>query len=163
MVTSEPDRFALARALGNERYRGHAFGWIFLLLIGAMNLFRGSVHVFKADGGASSIAGIDLSLNGEVILTLFAAMGLTQLLMAAVDFTVALRYRALVPLLVGFHLVQQVGVVIILWWWRPLPIAAPGKYGALYVLPVVALAFWAATRRRGSPVPQSAVAAPGEI
>ena len=63
----------LARALGNEHYRGHAFGWIFLLGIGA---------------------------------------------------------------------------VIILWWWRPLPLEAPGKYGALYLVPVVLLAFWAATRRR---------------
>jgi hypothetical protein len=147
---SAPEGLNLARALGNEHYRGRAFGWIFLLLIGAINLFRGSVHLFKADGGASSIAGIDLSLNGEVILSLFATMGLSQLLMAAIDFAVALRYRALVPLLVGYHLLQQIGAAIILWWWRPLPLDAPGKYGALYMLPVVALAFWAATRRRGA-------------
>ena len=138
----------LASALGNEHYRGHAFGWIFLLGFGAMNLFRGSIHLFKADGGAASIAGIDLSLNGEVILSLFAAAGLGQLIMAVIDFAVALRYRALVPLLVGYHLIQQIGAALIVWWWRPLPLEAPGKYGALYLIPVVLLALWAATRRR---------------
>ena len=63
---SDTNRSQLARALGNEHYRGHAFGWMFLLLVGAINLFRGSVHVFKSDGGAASIAGIDLTLNGSV-------------------------------------------------------------------------------------------------
>ncbi len=57
----------VGQALGNDRYPGMAFGWIFLVLIGVMNLGRGSIHVFRCDGGASSIAGIDLSQNGEVI------------------------------------------------------------------------------------------------
>ena len=98
-----------------------AFGWIFLVGVGVMNLGRGSIHVFRNDGGASSIAGIDLSQNGEVILTLFAAMGLTQILMGLIDLAVGLRFRALVPLLVGYHLIHQIGVALILWWWRPLP------------------------------------------
>ena len=143
---SDTNRSRLAGALGNEHYRGHAFGWMFLLLVGAINLFRGSVHVFKSDGGAASIAGIDLTVNGAVILTLFAGMGVTQLLMAAIDFAVALRFRALVSLVVGYHLLQQIGTAIVVWWWRPLPLEAPGKYGALFILPVVLLAFWAATR-----------------
>ena len=114
-------------ALGNQRYRGAAFGWIFLVLMGCMNLFRGSTHLFTADGGASRIAGIDLSQNGEVILTLFATMGLTQLVMAVIDFAVAFRFRALVPIVVGYHMVHHVGAAIILWWWRELPGSASGK------------------------------------
>jgi hypothetical protein len=86
-----------------------AFGWIFLVLIGLMNLGRGSIHVFRSDGGAASIAGIDLSQNGEVILTVFATMGLTQILMGLIDLAVGLRFRALVPLLVGYHLIHQIG------------------------------------------------------
>jgi len=135
-------------ALGAAHYRGAAFGWIYLVLMGAMNTFRGSVHLFTADGGASRIAGIDLSQNGEVILTLFATMGLTQLLMAAIDFAVAFRFRALVPAVVGYHLLHALGAAVILWWWRELPVDAPGKFGALLQIPVAALAFWAATRRR---------------
>ena len=101
MGTNGTQASGLAQTLGNQHYGGHAFGWMALLLLGALNLFRGSVHLVKADGGAASIAGIDLSLNGEVILTLFATMGLTQLLIAAIDFAVALRFRALVPFVVG--------------------------------------------------------------
>ena len=138
----------LGRALGDDRYQGMAFGWIFLLLVGVVNLGRGSIHVFRSDGGASSIAGIDLSQNGEVILTLFAAMGLTQILMGVIDLAVGLRFRALVPLLVGYHLIHQIGAALILWWWRPLPVDAPGKLGAVIVIPVVAVAFVCATRRR---------------
>jgi hypothetical protein len=146
----------VVRSLGNEHYRGLAFGWIFLVLHGVLNLGRGSIHVFKADGGASSIAGIDLSQNAEVILTLFAAMGLSQLLMGVVDLAVGLRYRALAPLLVGYHLVQQIASALVLWWWRPLPVDAPGKLGALAAIPVVAIAFYCATRCRESPAPATA-------
>ncbi len=138
----------IGQALGNNRYQGMAFGWIFLVLIGVMNLGRGSIHVFRGDGGASSIAGIDLSQNRDVILMLFAAMGLTQILMGVIDLAVGLRFRALVPLLVGYHLIHQIGAVLILWWWRPLPIDAPGKLGAVVVIPVVAVAFFCTTRRR---------------
>lgn len=154
MATPQP----LAIALGNGRYRGHAFGWIYLLGIGAINLFRGSIHLLKADGGAASIAGIDLTSNGAVILTLFATMGLGQLLMAGIDFAVALRFRALAPVVVGYHLVHQLGVALILWWWRPLPVEAPGKFGALAMLPVVLLAFLAAIRRRGGAGSKTAIA-----
>lgn len=143
-----PAPASLAAALGNEHYRGHGFAWIFLLLMGALNLFRGATHLFRPDGGAASIAGIDLSQNGAVILSLFAAMGLGQLLMAGIDFAVALRFRRLVPLVTGYHLLHQLGAAIILWWWRPLPVEAPGKFGAVLLLPVVLLAFFAATRKR---------------
>jgi len=134
--------------LGAHHYHGAAFGWLYLVLMGCMNTFRGSVHLLTSDGGASRIAGIDLSQNGEVILTLFATMGLTQLLMAAIDFTVAFRFRALIPAVVGYHLIHAVGAAIILWWWRELPVDAPGKFGTLVQIPLAAVAFWAATRRR---------------
>lgn len=145
--------------LGNHRYQGAAFGWIFLVLMGCMNLFRGSVHLFAEDGGAARIAGIDLSQNGEVILTLFAGMGLTQLLMAGIDFAVAFRFRALVPAVVGYHLIQVIATAIIVWWWRELPVDAPGKFGAVGQIPIAALALWAALRRREKTSNATALAA----
>jgi len=45
----------IGQALGSDRYHGMAFGWIFLVLLGVINLGRGSIHVFRSDGGASSI------------------------------------------------------------------------------------------------------------
>ena len=139
------------QALGNDRYRGMAFGWIFLVSIGILNLGRGSIHVFRSDGGAASIAGIDLSQNGEVILTLFAGMGLTQILIGMIDIAVGLRFRALAPLLLGYHTLQQIGTAIIVWWWRPLPVEAPGKFGAVLIIPLVAIAWFCSTRPRATP------------
>ncbi len=137
----------IGQALGNNRYRGMAFGWIFLVGIGILNLGRGSIHVFKGDGGAGSIAGIDLSQNGEVILSLFAAMGVGQILFGVIDLAVGLRFRALVPVVLGYHLLQQIGASIIIWWWRPLPLEAPGKFGVLILIPLVALALFCATQQ----------------
>jgi hypothetical protein len=54
------------------------------------------------------------------------------------------RYQVLV----GYHLIHQIGAALILWWWCPLPVDAPGKLGAVVVIPVVAVAFFCATRRR---------------
>jgi hypothetical protein len=135
-------------ALSNDRYQGMSLGWMSLLLIGFINLGRGSIHLFRSDGGAASIAGIDLTQNGEVILTLFATMGLTQILMGAIDLAVGLRFRTLVPLLLAYHLIHQIGASLILWWWRPLPVDAPGKFGAVLLIPLLALALFCAMRRR---------------
>jgi hypothetical protein len=140
----------LTDSLGNDRYRGMAFGWIFLLAMAAMNLFRGSTHLLTADGGAERIAGIDLSQNGEVILSLFAVAGFGQLLMAGIDLAVALRLRALVPAAITYHLVQGLGGAVILWWWRPLPLDAPGKFGPLFLVPLTALALWTSLHGRAS-------------
>ncbi len=142
----------LGEALSNESYHGGAFGWVFLVMMGCMNTFRGTVHLFTEDGGASRIAGIDLSQNGEVILTLFASMGLSQLLAAGIDFAVAFRFRALTPWVVVYHLLRAVGALVIVWWWRELPLDAPGKYGSLLLAPLAALALWASLRRRAATV-----------
>ncbi|HJN93145.1 MAG TPA: hypothetical protein QGF05_10555, partial [Dehalococcoidia bacterium] len=61
---------------------------------------------------------------------------------------VALRFRALAPYLVGYHLAQHVGAVAILWWWRPLPVNAPGKFGSVPLLLISCLACRSA---RGGP------------
>lgn len=141
---------SLPVSLGNDRYHGMAFGWMFLLAMAAMNLFRGATHLLTADGGAERIAGIDLSQNGEVILSLFAVAGFGQLMMAALDLAVALRFRALVPALIAWHLIQGFGGAVILWWWRPLPLDAPGKFGPLFLVPLTAIALWTSLRGRAS-------------
>jgi hypothetical protein len=140
-------RIVWNEALGKHRYRGAAFGWIFVAFAGCMNTFRGSVHLFTHDGGAGRIAGIDLSQGGEVILTLFAGAGLTQLLTAVVDFAVAFRFRALVPAACVYHLLHLFGSAVIVWLWRPLAVPAPGKFGMLILTPIAAIALWAALRK----------------
>ena len=138
----------LKEALSNERYRGAPIAWKILLVLGLLNLFRGSIHFFADDGGAGRIAGIDLTHSREVIVFLFAVMGVEQLVTAIVDLSIALRYRALVPAWLTIHLVKATGAVIILWLYKGLP--APGKYGALLFLPIIAFALYASLRPRDS-------------
>ena len=46
-----------------------------LVLFGAVNLVRGSIHLFSADGGLIDIAGLDLSAARETILFFIGAVG----------------------------------------------------------------------------------------
>ena len=130
----------------NEPYRGLPIAWQLLLVFAAINLFRGSVHLFAPDGGAGSIAGIDLAQGGAVIVMLFAVMGVEQLTWGAIDAAVALRWRAFVPLVWTITLVKQMAGAWVMWVWKPLPVPAPGKYAALATLPVLAFALWASLR-----------------
>lgn len=59
---------------------------------------RSCIHLLAPDGGAGSIAGMDLSVTGapEIIFS-FALWGSAQLVYALVQLAVAFRYRALVP------------------------------------------------------------------
>ena len=132
----------------NAAYHGSSFAWWVLLALGALNLFRGSIHLFASDGGAGQIAGIDLLQARDVIVFLFAVMGLQQLAFGAIEFIVALRYRAFVPLLLGLETLKQGVAVIVVWFYKPLPVEAPGKYGAPVLLLVLALALFMSLRSR---------------
>lgn len=130
----------------NEPYRGLPIAWQLLIFFAALNFVRGGIHLFADDGGAGRIAGIDLTQGGPVIVMLFASMGIDQIAWGAVDAAVALRWRAFVPLVWALTLVRQVAGAIVVWIYKPLPVPAPGKYGALLTLPVLAFALWAALR-----------------
>jgi hypothetical protein len=132
----------------NGAYRGSPWAWRFLILLGVVNLARGGIHFFADDGGAGRIAGIDLSHGGDVIVMLFAIMGLDQLAWGAIDFYVALRQRAFVPLVLAITLAKQAVSAIVLWLYKPLSVPAPGKYGAVLTLPLFALALWLSLRPR---------------
>ena len=132
----------------NEPYRGLPIAWQLLLVFAAINLFRGSVHLFAPDGGAGSIAGIDLARGGAVIVMLFAVMGIDQIVWGAIDAAVALRWRAFVPLVWAIALAKQLAGALVMWVYKPLPVPAPGKYAALVMLPVLAFALWASLSPR---------------
>lgn len=119
--------------------------WLLWLLI-AMNAVRGSIHVLSADSGAGRIAGIDLAVNGAPVVSLLAAVGIDQLVWAAIELGVVLRYRRWIPALLAVLLAKQVAITWLLWLWKPLGVEAPGKFGALAGVPLLALAFWLSTR-----------------
>ena len=129
-------------------YRGSALAIGFLWLQIALNAFRGWVHVFWADSGAGRIAGIDLAANSAPVISLLASVGLDQLAWLAIELGAVTRYRRWVPLVLAVLLAKQAAAAWLLWIWKPLGVDAPGKFGALFALPVFALALWLSLRER---------------
>lgn len=100
-----------------DRYDGHPLAvWLFVPIT-VVTIGRSLVHVFKADGGAQSIATIPLdamtSGGAEAVVTLFALWGLSQLLIGLFYFVVLLRYRGLIPLMALAMLVEYLGRMLI--------------------------------------------------
>ena len=61
---------------------------------------RSCVHLFAADGGAQSIAGIDTSVEGgDNIIAIFHQWGAIQLILAILLFVLFFRYPGLTPLI----------------------------------------------------------------
>ena len=110
-----------------------------IALLGLINVARGSLHLFLPDSGAGEIAGLDLSAGKQIIVSFLAAIGVGQLAMALVDFTAVLRLRALVRPLLLIHTLEAAGGVFLLFYWKPLPVAVPGQWGALAAVAVLAL------------------------
>lgn len=72
--------------------------WLFAL-IAIVSTVRSCIHMFAPDGGAGSIAGMDLSVDGAGgIIFAFALWGSAQLIYAFLQLLAAFRYRSLVPL-----------------------------------------------------------------
>ena len=74
------------------------FPVLVLMLMSLINLGRGAIHTFAPDGGAHSIAGLDLTHDRQTILSLLAVLGLGQMLKGAVQLYIVARRRDLVGL-----------------------------------------------------------------
>ena len=69
---------------------------LFLLLV----IARSCIHLFAEDGGAQSIAGIDISVvGGDNIIAIFHQWGAIQLLLGALLSLLFLRYPGFTPLI----------------------------------------------------------------
>ena len=70
----------------------------FFLLVA---LVRSCIHMFSADGGANSIAGINISVEGgDNIVAIFHQWGAIQLILATLLSILFFRYPGLTPLIV---------------------------------------------------------------
>jgi len=108
-----------------------------LALLGAVNLVRGGIHLFAPDGGLTAIAGLDLSSGREIVLFFIGAVGIGQIALGAVDLLVVGRYRDMaLPLLLVHTGELALGLFLFLFW-RPLPVAVPGQYGAVFSFALV--------------------------
>ena len=134
----------------NATYIGLRFSAWFLAFYGVAWIVPGMIHSFLPDGGAGTIARLDLSHNPTLIFGMFAWAGATQIAHGIVTLIVALRYRTLVPLLLLVSLIER---LLLSWsgWVKHLPANGhhpPEHYASLISLPVIMLFLWLSVRRR---------------
>lgn len=119
-----------------------------------LNVGRGSIHAFAPDGGAHSIAGLDLTTNAQTILSLFAAVGLHQIAMGLFEGWVLVWRRELLRVALVLQTVQTVFGVFNFYVYRTLPVQVPGARFNAILLGVLVLTLavtWRATAPQPSP------------
>ena len=133
--------------------RGSKIPFYVFALYAIVSTVRSLIHLLSPDGGAGTIAGMDLTVAGaEGIIFAFALWGSSQLLFAIIQLLVVLRYRSLVPLMwlmlaLEVLLRQLVGAM------KPVTFAhtPPGAIGNQLILPLallmLALALWSGYRQ----------------
>ena len=119
---------------------------VVLALMMVTNFGRGLIHAFAPDGGAHSIAGLDLSNARQTILSLFAVMGFHQLVAGGFQLYVLAFRRELVLLALVLQTAETLLGVVNLYFYRTLPVAVPGAPFNAAVLVVLAIATLMAAR-----------------
>jgi len=90
--------------------RGSKLPLYFLIFTAIIWTVRSCIHVFSADGGAGSIAGMNLAVTGaDEVIFAFALWGAEQLIYTLLQWVVIFRYRSLVPLMWGVQLLETLG------------------------------------------------------
>jgi len=116
---------------------------------------RSCIHLFAPDGGAGSIAGMDLTVVGaQGIIFAFALWGSSQLLFAIIQLLVVVRYRSLVPFM-WLMVILEVMLRQLVEVMKPVTFAhtPPGAVGNQLILPLAAImltwSLWSAYRQKG--------------
>ena len=82
-------------------YHGHKTIRIITAVYLLIVVIRSCVHLFASDGGANSIAGIDVSVEGgDNIVAIFHQWGAIQLMLAGLLCVLFFRYPGFTPLVV---------------------------------------------------------------
>jgi hypothetical protein len=107
---------------------------------------RSSIHLFSGDGGAQSIATIDINVaGGDNIIAVFGQWGATQLLLALLLWVLLLRYRGLLPLVILILLIEPL-LRALAGHLKPLETigTAPGAALNWYAIPILAVLLYLA-------------------
>jgi hypothetical protein len=101
-------------AQADNRLRGSKLPQYLLILVAAIGLVRSLIHIFAPDGGAGSIAGMNLNVSGaDEVIFAFALWGAAQLIYALLQWLVILRYRSLVPFMWVMQLLETGGRLLV--------------------------------------------------
>ena len=84
-------------------YKGYRLVRVLTFLFLMIVVARSAVHLFAPDGGANTIAGIDVSgPDGNNVIALFHQWGAIQLVLAALLLVIFFVYKGLTPLVILF-------------------------------------------------------------
>jgi hypothetical protein len=134
--------------IATTTYRGGRAPLVFFALLATVSTARSLVHLLAPDGGAGSIAGLNLAVAGGTnIVAIFSQWGASQLLLALLQWLVIWRYRFLVPAMLALVVLEQL-LRIFAGRLKPLELDTPppGQYGT-YITLVLALLFLALALR----------------
>lgn len=130
----------------DNEYKGKKIPLYFFYLLIPVTIIRSLVHIFKADGGAQSIANIPLHLYSEqasdTIVHLFSEWGLSQLLFGLLYICVLFKYKSLIPLMYLF-LVLEYSTRLLLAFYKPVVLEgyAPGGIANYFLVPLFVVMF----------------------
>jgi len=131
------------RSDANE-YRGSRLSFLFLVVLTAVATGRSLAHIFLPDGGAGSIAGMDVEVEGgNNIIAMFGQWGFSQLLLAGLMWVIIFKHRHLVPLALLFQTLDWGGRILV-GLIKPVEIAStpPGEVGSYILFPLCVIALW---------------------
>jgi hypothetical protein len=139
----------------DNHLRGSKWPLYLFILVAAIGVVRSCIHIFSADGGAGSIAGMNLAVSGanEVIFA-FALWGTEQLVYVLLQWIVILRYRSLIPCMWGVQLLETLGRMLV-GQLKPITFAhtPPGQIGNYIFIPLcvlmLALSLWSGSKAPG--------------
>ena len=98
----------------DNHLRGSQWPMYLFILVAAIGLVRSCIHIFSPDGGAGSIAGMNLAITGaNEIIFAFALWGAEQLIYALMQWLVILRYRSLIPLMWLVQFLETLGRMLV--------------------------------------------------
>jgi hypothetical protein len=123
--------------------------WLFLL-IALVGVVRSCIHIFSADGGAGSIAGMDLSVNGaDGIIFAFSLWGSAQLLYAFIQLLVFFRYKTLIPFMYMLIVLEAL-LRMLVGQLKPVHFThtPPGAYANYIILPIGIIMFFLALPKK---------------
>ena len=132
----------------NAEYRGTVGSAHFLTVASLLTIVPGCIHRFLPDGGAGTIAGLDLNQNGRVVVALFAWVGATQIAFGLAMLVVSLWYRTLVPLMLALVIVERTLHALAAWVPPKAPHHPPEHYAVLVALPLLTAALVFSLRER---------------
>jgi len=127
----------------NNEFPGNKIALYTFLVMTIITIARSLAHMILPDGGAGSIATVDLTVDGAVtIVGIFAQWGLSQLLMGILYIIVYVRYKSLIPLMYIIIFTEYVGRIV-MGLSKPIETigTAPGAIGNLVFIPLAVIMF----------------------